>query len=304
MLEGLKVEKPALLILAAGMGSRYGGLKQMDTFGPGGETIMDYSIYDALKAGFGSVVFVIRKSFEDAFKQHMDQRWAGKVNLLYAFQETDDLPAFQEKAIEREKPWGTAHAVWSARNLIHGPFGVINADDYYGREAMFALYEALEHYTGFALIAYPICDTLSEHGTVNRGVCEVDAEGNLKSIRECKNIQTGDPITYQENGVLGEIPSEALVSMNMWAFGKDFFRHAEWQLIEFLTRLNGSRQSECYIPDVVQNLIENQGMQVKVCTTRSRWYGVTYQEDKPLVQAAFAKMIQEGFYPKLLTELK
>lgn len=297
----MKIVNPSLLILAAGMGSRYGGLKQMDAFGPNGETIMDYSIYDAWKAGFKDIVFVVRDSFAVEFELHMNQRWGKHINLHYVLQELEDLPIPPEKTLNREKPWGTAHAVWVARNCIAGPFGVINADDFYGREAMISLYQTLTGYREITLIGYPIKDTLSDHGTVNRGVCLIDAEGYLLKIKECKNIHSGEVIHFKEHEKETVIDPNTLVSMNMWAFGPETFTCFENHLKDFIAHLQEGSSQECYIPDVIQELIENQQYKILVKPTRSKWYGVTYREDKPQVAQAFAKMVEEGIYPKELT---
>lgn len=293
-------QKPCLLILAAGMGSRYGGLKQMDVFGPGGQTIMDFSIYDAQLAGFEQVVFVIRRSFADAFIKQMDLKWKDKIQLDYVFQETEDVPAVDVNIEKREKPWGTAHAVWVARNIVKGPFGVINADDYYGREAMLMLYKELLEDKHYSLIAYPILDTLSEHGTVNRGVCEVDSHGHLLAIKECKNIERYPKIAYLENDIKIELSESSLVSMNMWALRSDFFCWAEIYFKEFLEAKGHVKSSEFYIPDVIQRLMQEEHKIISVVNSGSKWYGVTYQEDKPVVEKAFLQMIQSGLYPEVM----
>ncbi|MBK9108137.1 MAG: nucleotidyltransferase [Saprospiraceae bacterium] len=293
-------KKPCLLILAAGMGSRYGGLKQMDVFGPGGQTIMDFSIYDAKLAGFEQVVFVIRKSFADAFIAQMKQKWEDKMQLDFVFQETDDIPPVHVKINNRDKPWGTAHAVWVARDVINGPFGVINADDYYGREAMNMLYKELLDDKQYSLVAYPILDTLSEHGTVNRGVCKVDEQGHLLAIKECKNIEPYPKIAYLENGMKIELSETSMVSMNMWALRSDFFCWAEVYFKEFLIAKGNEQSSEFYIPDVIQRLMQEEQKIISVVNSGSKWYGVTYQEDKPIVETAFLQMIQNGLYPKVM----
>ncbi|MBK8955758.1 MAG: nucleotidyltransferase [Saprospiraceae bacterium] len=289
--------QPSLLILAAGMGSRYGGLKQMDSFGPGGQTIIDFSIYDAVLAGFEEIVFVIRRSFADAFIAQMDQKWSAKVRLKYVFQETDELPDLDFTIPERSKPWGTAHAVWVARNEIAGPFGVINADDFYGREALMVLYQILKNSNHYALIAYPIVDTLSENGSVNRGVCKVDSNKRLIEIKECRNIQSSPVISFTEHGKETILDEGTLVSMNMWALQSDFFCWSELYFIDFLKSNGQDAASEFYIPDVIQRLMHEQNKLIDVVPSGSKWYGVTYQEDKPAVETAFLKMIEQGLYP-------
>ncbi|MCC6754082.1 MAG: nucleotidyltransferase [Saprospiraceae bacterium] len=289
---------PVLLVLAAGMGSRYGGLKQLDVFGPNGEMILDFSIYDAIHAGFRRVVFVIRKSFEAEFRKRMEQRWQGRIQIDYAFQETDMLPTHDQTGVHgsREKPWGTGHAVWVAKDWISGPFGVINADDFYGRNAMHSLFNALNPYRQDALVAYSIADTLSENGSVNRGVCNVDERGYLVSIKECKNISGGDRISYMQDGREVLIDRSTRVSMNMWAFGNDFFNKTEKYLVDFLRRSGDDPSAECYIPEIVQHLIDEEGRRVLVIEAGSHWYGVTYQQDKEAVRVAFSEMVGKGLY--------
>ena len=279
------MKKPSLLILAAGMGSRYGGLKQLDSFGPNGETIIDYSIYDAILAGFEKIVFIIRKSFEQEFRAPMEERWRNKIEMDYVYQELTDLPEGYICPEEREKPWGTGHALWSARDAIREPFGVINADDYYGREAIQVLYHFLLENQGkkdFAVVAYELKNTLSEHGAVNRGVCKAD-----NAIDKIVSFQF-----FEEN---------TLVSMNMWAFQDSYFAWAEDYFKIFLSRRIEESGSEFYIPELIQDLIERNELTVSILSSPSHWFGVTYKEDKPFVQAEFEKMIQSNFYPKNLT---
>ncbi|MBV6472059.1 MAG: hypothetical protein JPMHGGIA_00311 [Saprospiraceae bacterium] len=292
---------PVLLVLAAGMGSRYGGLKQLDVFGPNGEMILDFSIYDAILAGFRRVVFVVRSSFGAEFRKRMEKRWEGRIQMDYAFQETDMLPPNHPANVQgsREKPWGTGHAVWVAKDRVDGPFGVINADDFYGRNAMCSLFGALNPYREDALVGYSIVDTLSENGSVNRGVCKVDEDGYLISIRECKNITGGERISYLHDDRAVLIDANALVSMNMWAFGNDFFNKAEQYLVDFLRRSGGDPSAECYIPEIVQHLIDKESRKVRVIEAGSQWYGVTYQKDKEAVSKAFSEMVGRGLYKGL-----
>jgi dTDP-glucose pyrophosphorylase len=293
-------QTPSLLILAAGMGSRYGGLKQLDAFGPNGETIIDYSIYDALEAGFKKLVFIIRKSFADEFVDRMESRWKDQVNMDYVFQELDMLPDHYTCPEERIKPWGTGHAVWVAKSAIHEPFGVINADDFYGRQSMKVLFEYLKEEKEFAVIAYLLKNTLSEHGAVNRGICEVDNHGFLKKIAERKNIQKADHIFFEADGLRHVLKPDTLVSMNMWGFRENYFQWAETFFSEFLENNLNNLTAEFYIPDLIQYLIDQSILKVNVLNSDSHWIGVTYKEDKPSVQAAFNKMISEGLYPSRL----
>lgn len=293
-------QSPSLLILAAGMGSRYGGLKQLDAFGPHGETIIDYSIYDALEAGFKKLVFVIRKSFANEFIVRMEERWKDQVVMDYVFQELDMLPGEFQCPKERTKPWGTGHAVWVAKSVIHEPFGVINADDFYGRQSMKILFEYLQDDKEFAVIAYLLMNTLSEHGAVNRGICEVDSNGFLIKIAERKNIQKTDHIFFEVEGTHHELKPETLVSMNMWAFREHYFQWAETFFENFLKKNLNNPSAEFYIPDLIQYLIDHSILNVKVLNSKSHWIGVTYKEDKPSVQAAFTKMIEQKLYPPRL----
>ncbi|HUN16499.1 MAG TPA: sugar phosphate nucleotidyltransferase [Saprospiraceae bacterium] len=302
----MSLNKPSLLILAAGMGSRYGGLKQMDGFGPSGETIIDYSIYDAILAGFEKIVFIIRKSFEKEFKERMNQKWANKVKMEFVFQELDDLPDNFECPADREKPWGTGHALWAARSVIKEGFGVINADDYYGREALKVLYDYLSAHTNsgdYAVVAYLLENTLSDHGEVNRGICKANEDGYLELVEECKGISRNADglITCKKAGELISFDKHSLVSMNMWAFQSSYFQYAESYFISFLESRLNEFGSEFYIPELIQDLIERQIIKVEILTSPSHWFGVTYIEDKPFVAAQLQKMIDDGFYPTNLS---
>ena len=306
--QNYNMSKPqaSLLILAAGMGSRYGGLKQMDAFGPNGETIIDYSIYDALQAGFKKFVFVIRKSFENEFKSRMDAAWGEQAELHYICQELDLLPEGFCCPEGRTKPWGTGHAVWVAHDVLNEPFGVINADDYYGREALISLYQFLIQNPNpdfyYAVIAYFLNNTLSDHGAVNRGICWNDHEGFLKKVVETKGIQkspSGEIYAGKEEE-LQYFPPETLVSMNMWGFGASYFQFASERLTKFLQSNLIVPDAEFYIPELIQNLIDEGRIKVQVLSSPSSWFGVTYQEDKPFVRQAFKKMIEEGYYPDKL----
>lgn len=298
--------KASLLVLAAGMGSRYGGLKQLDQFGPHGETIIDYSIYDAIKAGFTKIVFIIRQSFEQEFKQRFNTIWGDKIDCLYVYQELTDLPIGYSCPEDRSKPWGTGHAVWAARNVIDEPFGVINADDYYGREAIQTLYDSLTNGTvipnRFSVVAYELINTLSEHGEVNRGVCTKNESGYLNYIKECKGIKrVNTHAEYSENGIQINLNLDSLVSMNIWGFHPSYFDYTNKSFKQFLDQNLSDNKSEYFIPVLVQELIDSGDAQVAVLSSDSKWFGVTYIEDKPSVQESINKMIKEGVYPVRLS---
>ncbi len=294
--------KPALLVLAAGMGSRYGSLKQMDAFGPNGESIIDYSIYDAIEAGFGKVVFVVREYFLEEFKAMFDARFGHKIELCYVTQELNTLPDGLVYNQERQKPWGTAHAVYVAHEAIQEPFAVINADDFYGRDSYKVLYNFLttDESPNYCVVSYYLENTLSEHGTVNRGVCTADAEGNLLHVVECtkieKDAQTG-VISYPDAEGKKVLMPDTLVSMNMWGFKPSYFDFAERQLTNFIIELGHELKSEFYIPSLVDKLIHDGDLKVNVLKTTSSWFGVTYPEDKAAVQAQLQTLIDSGAYP-------
>ena len=299
---------PALLVLAAGMGSRYGGLKQLDPMGPHGETVMDYAIFDALRAGFGRVVFVIRRDFETPFREQVLSRYDGRIDASYCFQDMDELPGGFTRPAERVKPWGTTHAILAARDVIREPFAAINADDFYGQHSYQVLHDFLADParqaapTHYAMVGFTLRHTLSEHGTVARGVCMTDAAGHLVSIRELTKVRpVGDHVENQN----GDVPPERLtghepVSMNMWGFTPALFPQIEAALVDFLAREGQSLTSECYIPATVDVLINQQQAVVDVLPTSSRWFGVTYREDKPAVVAAMADLAASGDYPSPL----
>ncbi|MEZ4912033.1 MAG: sugar phosphate nucleotidyltransferase [Saprospiraceae bacterium] len=298
--------KPTLLVLAAGMGSRYGKLKQMDGFGPNHETIIEYSIYDAIQAGFGKVVFIIREWFRADFETYFRQRLGDAIELVFVNQELDDLPITYDVDPKREKPWGTAHAVWVARNVISEPFGVINADDYYGVAAFKQLHDFLTDINAkddYAVIAYYLRNTLSEHGTVNRGVCKADDEGYLDTVIERtkigKNLDGTISFPDSENG-RGFLSENTLVSMNMWGFQSNYFTYAANEFGKFLETYGNELSSEYYIPTLIDFLIHNNIVKVRIIDTESDWFGVTYQEDKPAVQAKITALIENGVYPQNL----
>ena len=299
--------QPALVILAAGMGSRYGGLKQMDPLGPQGQTILDYSIYDAHRAGFGKIVFIIRRDFADDFRariQHNSVVRAG-LDVSYVMQDVKDLPHGFTVMPGREKPWGTAHAVWCTRHAVDRPFAVVNADDFYGADAFGQLGKFLRAAPigshDYALVGYRLGQTLSEHGIVARGVCKADGSGYLISIEE-QTALAPDPAGGARNtradGSPVYFPSETVVSMNCWALTPAVFAQLETHLTMFLRSHAGDLKSECYLPSVLGKLLAVKQATVRVLTTEARWCGVTYQQDKPGVQAALKSLHDAGEYPE------
>ena len=297
--------KPTLFVLAAGMGSRYGGLKQIDGLGPSGETIMDYSVYDALRAGFGKVVFVIRKDFEEAFRKVVISKYADKVPCEVCFQSVDSVPEGCTFNPERTKPWGTNHAVLMAKDLIKEPFAVINADDFYGRESFQVLADYLKSVEGtkgkYCMVGYRVANTLSENGSVSRGVCATDENGYLTDVVERTKIEkVGDKIIYTEDGVDTEIAPNSPVSMNMWGFTPEYFEYVEKAFVEFLKTRGQELKSEFYIPTLVNDMIRNGEATCKVLDTTSKWFGVTYAEDRPQVVMKINNLVKEGVYPEKL----
>lgn len=293
--------------MAAGMGSRYGGLKQLDGLGPSGETIMDYSVYDALRAGFGKVVFVIRKDFEKEFREKVISRYEGHVPVEVVYQDLNALPEGFSVPEGRQKPWGTAHAVLMGKDVIKEPFGVINADDYYGPESFKALADFLKSVEGekgkYCMVGFEIGNTLSKNGGVSRGLCEVSEEGFLTGVKECHGIrmtETGELLQTLEDGSEGPFPKDAHVSMNMWGFTPDFFGYSEKAFVEFLTEHGGELKSEFYIPTVVNDLIKAGEITLKVEPTASKWFGVTYAADREETVGRFAELVRNGVYPEKL----
>lgn len=299
--------KPTLLLLAAGMGSRYGGLKQLDGLGPNGETIMDYSIYDAIKAGFGKIVFVIRKDFEQDFREKILRKYEGHIPAELCFQSLDALPAGFACPAERVKPWGTNHAVLMAKDVIKEPFCVINCDDFYNRDAFQVIGKFLADLpegskNAYAMVGFRVGNTLSENGTVARGICSKDAEGNLTTVVERTEIMRVDgPVCYKdEEGKWVAVEDNTPVSMNMWGFTPDYFDYSEKAFIEFLKENHDQLKAEFYIPTVVNDLIQNGTITLKVEETPSKWFGVTYAADRPATVAQFRKLVDEGLYPEKL----
>lgn len=298
--------KPTLFVLAAGMGSRYGGLKQLDGVGPNGETIMDYSIFDAVNAGFGKLVFVIRQSFEEDFKKKIVEKYEKKIPVELVFQELDKLPQGFTLPPERIKPWGTNHAVMMGKDVIREPFAVINADDFYGRESFKILADYLKTLektkNKYCMIGYRVGNTLSESGTVARGVCEIDKEGNLTGVVERTQVKRIDGIvSYRdENENWIAIDDNTPVSMNMWGFTPDYFNHSDDYFVHFLEENAENIKAEYFIPLLVNNLIVNGVSSVKVLDTPSKWFGVTYAEDRPGVVMKLRQLADDGVYPSPL----
>ncbi len=294
--------KPTLFILAAGMGSRYGGLKQLDGLGPSGETIMDYSVYDALRAGFGKIVFVIRHDFEQEFRNKIISKYEGHVPVEVVFQDINTLPEGFSPNPERTKPWGTNHAVLMGKEAIREPFGVINADDYYGADSFRILGDFLrsvkDRKNSYCMIGFNIENTLSENGGVSRGLCEVDSDGFLSGVKECHGIERKEGRLIQvEEGENVPFPENASVSMNMWGFTPDYFDYSEKAFVEFLKEHGNDLKTEFYIPSVVNDLINNGTVTLKVEQTPNRWFGVTYAADREATVAQFKKLVEEGLYP-------
>lgn len=296
--------KPTLLVLAAGMGSRYGGLKQLDGVGPNGETIMDYSIYNAIQAGFGKVVFVIRKDFEKDFNEKILSKYKGHIPVEIAFQSLDDIPDGFCVPEGRTKPWGTNHAIRAARNVINEPFAVVNADDFYGREAFVEIAGRLmEGHDDYSMVAFQVGNTMTENGTVSRGVCSLDADGNLSTVVERTAIgydSNHDIHFTDEEGNERFLDPATPVSMNLWGFNPDYFEFTEREFKNFLSERGSELKSEFYIPAVVDTLIKNGEKSVKVLTTPSQWFGVTYAEDRPGVVERLAALHAAGEYPDKL----
>ncbi len=298
--------KPTLFILAAGMGSRYGGLKQLDGLGPSGETIMDYSVYDALRAGFGKIVFVIRHDFEKEFRDKVVSKYEGHVPVEVVFQDINNIPEGYEVNPERTKPWGTNHAVLMGKDVIKEPFAVINADDYYGPDSFKVLADFLKNAEGkkneYCMVGFNIENTLSENGGVSRGHCQVSEEGFLTGVTECHGIQYKDGKLVQtlEDGSEVPFPEGAAVSMNMWGFTPDYFEYSEKSFRDFLADHSKELKSEFYIPSVVNELINNGTITLKVEKTPSKWFGVTYAADRPATVEQFRKLTEEGVYPSPL----
>ena len=295
--------KPALLILAAGMGSRYGGLKQIDPVGPAGETIIDYSIFDALRAGFGKLVFVIRRDFEQAFKEIVGARFEKRVPVEYVYQELDRLPPGFSVPAGRTKPWGTTHAILMAEDAVREPFAAINADDFYGAQAYRLLAEHLTSGTAdYAMVGFILRNTLSEHGAVARGVSRVDGNHFLKSVVEMMKIERdgGGAKNTGADGKITKLTGDEAVSMNFWGFTPAVFGQLRARFTAFLKKSGQEEKSECYIPTTVNELVTAGLAKVKVLRTNDSWFGVTYREDRPRVVESIRRLIARGDYPEKL----
>ena len=302
------MNKPVLVVMAAGLGSRYGGMKQIDPVGPCGQVIVDYSLYDARRAGFETVIFVIKHEIEEAFKAAIGDRVSRVMDVKYAFQQLDELPEGYTIPEGRVKPWGTCHAVLAAKPYIHGPFAVINADDYYGPEAFKVIYDHLSTHTDgevydYCMVSYLLKNTVSENGSVARGVCALNEDSTLHSVTERTRIETyKDGIHYTEDG--GEswtdLPGETPVSMNLWGFGESFVKEADRRFARWLDENLEKNPLKCeyFLPLVVSELIGEKKAAVKVLRSTDKWYGVTYREDKPVVVEAIAKKTADGLYPE------
>ncbi|MDB0068451.1 NTP transferase domain-containing protein [Akkermansiaceae bacterium] len=299
---------PALVVLAAGMGSRYGGLKQMDPMGPNGETVLDYSVFDAIRAGFSKVIFVIRKDFAEAFRKDVGDKFTSQIEVAYSFQKLTDLPNGFSVPEGREKPWGTSHAILAARDEIDRPFAVINADDFYGKDAYsqaasFLTSNPIESSkANYALVGYKLSNTLSDHGSVNRGICQT-ADGLLKGVEEVVEIARKEADEIEGRSLDGSaclVDEDAIVSMNLWGFPVSFLAELENHFISFLKERGSEMKSECYIPTVVDDLINEGVADCHVLETSSSWFGVTYPDDKPHVVVSIQQLIDSGEYPSPL----
>ena len=306
------MNKPVLVIMAAGMGSRYGGLKQLDPVGNHGQLIIDYSIFDARRAGFETVIFVIKPEIEAGFKAAIGDRVSRSMDVRYVYQLKEDLPEGYAVPAGRAKPWGTAHAALAARAVIDGPFAVINADDYYGPESYRKIFDYLSaHPDGdvyeYVMVGYLAKNTVTEHGTVARGVCEETEDGFLTQVVERTKVEKGPPLRFSgdDGKTWTELDGDAIVSMNMWGFNRSFLDEAMARFPAFLDRTlaEDPEKGEYYLPTVVSQLIDEGKARVKVLRSADKWYGVTYREDKPAVTAALASMTAAGLYPDRLWEV-
>jgi len=295
--------KPTLLVLAAGMGSRYGGLKQIDPVGPAGETIIDYSIYDAMRAGFGKLVFVIRHDIEQQFREIVGSRFEPRIPVEYVFQELDKLPAGHTLPVGRTKPWGTTHAILMAEPVVKAPFAAINADDFYGRNAYRVMAQHLTSGTpDYAMVGFTLKNTLSDHGSVARGVSRTNADNYLTSIGEMLKIERdgAGAKNTEADGQITRLTGDEAVSMNFWGFTPALFPQLQVEFEKFLKRAGGEQKSECYIPATVGELVTSGQARVKVLRSQDSWFGVTYREDRPVVVENIRKLVAQGDYPARL----
>ena len=308
------MNKPVLVVMAAGMCSRYGGLKQVDPVGGHGQLIIDYSIYDARRAGFETVVFVIKHEIEDTFKAAIGDRLSKVIDIRYAYQDLSDLPEGYSVPEGRIKPWGTAHAILAARRVIDGPFAVVNADDYYGPEGFREIYQYLESHPDrpgcyeFAMVGYQLGNTVTEHGHVARGICEEDGDHFLTRVTERTHIEKDGAdarFTEDDGATWTHLPGSTIVSMNLWGFTRSFLEEAQARFHAFLDRALAENplKAEYFLPSVVTQLLEEGKARVKVLRSSDKWYGVTYKEDKPVVVAAIAEKTAAGLYPDRLWEV-
>jgi len=296
--------KPTLVILAAGIGSRYGGVKQMDKIGPSGESIIDYSVFDAIRAGFGKVVFVLNPKIIDDFKEIYEKRLAGKIETTYVLQEINNIPAGVKYNPERIKPWGTGHAVLVTKDSVNEPFAVINADDFYGRHAFELISGFLSKLKNeqaeYTMVGYKLKNTLSDHGSVSRGICQ-SKDGLLTDVVERTSIvRKGNNVVFQDEGKEVAIDEDSVVSMNFWGFTPKYFEQSEKDFKDFIIKNADQLKAEFYIPTVANNLITKKEATIRVLTSNDQWFGVTYQEDKPVTIANIRKLVEEGKYPDKL----
>ena len=300
--------QPALIVMAAGLGSRYGGLKQLDAFGPHGETMIDYCVYDALRAGFGRVVFVIRRAMEPAFREGVGRRIEAQADTAYVFQELDCLPEGYAVPAGREKPWGTGHAALCCADAVHGPCACINADDFYGAQSYRLLHDFLAQAADepgcahYGMAGFVIENTLSPHGTVARGICDVSDDGFLRKVVERTRIKAfGNAVKYEgDDGAWAPIPARSFASMNMWGFTPSVFEHLRERFARFLAQPGNPLKSEYFLPGVVGDLVADGCATVKVLPTQEKWFGVTYRDDAPNLREALKSRIAEGLYPERL----
>ncbi|MHC4232460.1 MAG: nucleotidyltransferase family protein [Planctomycetota bacterium] len=300
-------DQPTLLIIAAGMGSRYGGLKQIDPVGPNGEVIIDYSMHDAIQAGFKKIVFVIRHYFEDAFREKIGSKLDGHVETAYAYQELDSCLNGFTLSEGREKPWGTGHAILVAKDVIQEPFAVINADDFYGAEAYRIMAKQLQQMANgdnneYAMVGYILRNTLSDYGTVARGVCQHCPDMYMSTVTERTSIRKkGDGAAFMDDRHQEQpLTGDEIVSMNLWGFTPDIFQHLQQQFFEYLQGHGNENKGEFYIPSVVDKLVQEGEKKVKILKTHESWFGVTYPQDKEIAQSCIRKLIEQGIYPERL----
>lgn len=297
--------KPSLLVLAAGLGSRYGGFKQIDPIGPAGEIIIDYSVYDALRAGFGKIVILTQRELEEPIRKHFAQTLGDGLDLAFAFQELNDLPDGFQLPAGRQKPWGTAHAIWAARDHLDHPFGVINADDFYGSQSYCVLHDFLKYRASadYCMVGFELARTLSDHGTVSRGICSEDTEGYLADVIENTKIEP-DKIhgarTLGDDGQWHPLAPDSIASMNLWGLDPTIMAHLEAQFREFLTAQHENLKSEFFIPSTIDRLIKEGTAHCKVLKSPEQWFGMTYKEDRIIAVEAVRKLIQAGIYPDTL----